>query len=177
MRESRLIRCGIVSSVNPEAGTARVAFEDRGVVSYELSVLQRGTLGVRDYWMPTPGEQVWCLYSPNGDIDGLVLGSVYSDEDPPPVTSAAKRRLEFPDGTYIEYDHEEHLLKLVLKGSVKTRLTQPIRLEINAPIKVIATEEFKMVLPKGLTIDGSITLSGGVNTNEPMPPEPPEEWS
>lgn len=80
-----LIRIGIVSSINKSKCTARVAFEDQeNSISQELPILVRGTINPQDYWIPTPGEQVLCVFLPNGIEHGFVVGSFYSDLDKPP---------------------------------------------------------------------------------------------
>lgn len=117
-----LVRVGIVSSTNPAAGTARVAFEDKAnVVSYDLPVLVRGSLQTKDYWMPDPGEQVVCLFLPSGNAQGFIIGSIYSAKDKPPVSNQNKRHIAFPDGTTIEYDRVTHSLLINAVGPVEVR--------------------------------------------------------
>lgn len=178
MIANKLIRVGIVSSVNPAMCAARVAFEDQGKsVSPELPILARGSLGTKDYWMPEPGEQVWCLYNPAGNADGIILGSVYSLADPPPVTDAAKRHLQFKDGSKIEYDSNTHTLLLDIKGPAKIIAKQAVDLHIKGKAKIVSDDEVKIVAPNKLIVDGSIDVSGTVNTQVPMTPEVPEEGS
>ncbi|QQE75726.1 phage baseplate assembly protein V [Brevibacillus composti] len=175
---SKLIRIGVVSSINPTKCAARVAFEDQGKsVSPELPILVRGSFGTKDYWMPEPGEQVWCLFNPAGNADGIILGSVYSDADTPPVTDAAKRHLQFKDGTKIEYDANAHTLALDVKGPIKLIAKQEIRVDIKGKVKIITDDEIKLVAPNKLIVDGSIDVSGTVNTQVPMAPETPAEGS
>lgn len=130
-----LIWVGRVSSVNPSACAARVTFEDReSVVSYELPVIVRGSQDTKDYWLPTPGEQVLCVFVPKGkSADGFIIGSFYSDADPPPVSTPNKRCVVFPDGTRVEYDMSTK--KLTVKGDV--------------------------VIDGNLTVTGTITNGGG----------------
>lgn len=98
-----MVRTGWVSSVDTGAGTARVSFQDKGetFVSGPLKVLknppflpankvtqqtgppqQPGSIQSHTHaltvtpWMPVPGEFVLCLYLPNGDGDGFILGGV-----------------------------------------------------------------------------------------------------
>ncbi|WP_025847595.1 phage baseplate assembly protein V [Paenibacillus ehimensis] len=119
-----MIRVGKVSSINPKECSARVAFEDRSdVVSFELPILVRGSIGTLDYWMPAPGEQVVCLFLPSGAAQGFILGAFYSESDPPPVKDAAKRHITFPDGTTIEYDATTHILNIQAAGQVKIQAT------------------------------------------------------
>lgn len=131
------IRVGIISSVNPAACTARVAFEDRSsVVSFDLPILVRGSLQNKDYWLPDPGEQVVCLFLPSGNAQGFILGSIYSAKDKPPVTDGNKRHIAFIDGTKIEYDRVTHTLTIDAKG----------------PINIIAAGD--------VTVTGDVTADG-----------------
>lgn len=78
-----LIKVGRVSSLSEQS--ARVVFPDRDdVVSYDLPVLQHGAMRTQGHWMPEVGEQVLCLFLPNGIESGFVLGSFYSDTQPGP---------------------------------------------------------------------------------------------
>jgi phage baseplate assembly protein V len=108
-----LIRVGRISSTDPTACTARVAFEDKSnMVSYELPILVKGSLQNKDYWMPVPGEQVVCLFLPSGNAQGFILGAFYSKKDQPPVVDGNKRHISFSDGGYIEYDSSTNTLTI-----------------------------------------------------------------
>lgn len=136
-----LIRVGRISSVDPGKATARVVFEAQGVVSYDLPVLQRQTLRNKDYWLPDVGEHVVCIFLPTGNAEGFILGSIYSDEDQPPVTSQDKRMVQFEDGTTIEYDRASHTLN------------------------INAVESVNIVAPKGITISATDPTGTGVQIN------------
>ncbi|MFD2087823.1 hypothetical protein ACFSND_21905 [Brevibacillus brevis] len=74
-----ILRVGIVSSVDERDATARVVFGDReDVVSYNMDILSRGSFLQKDYWLPDVNEQVWCLFLPTGNADGIILGSTYN---------------------------------------------------------------------------------------------------
>ena len=71
---ANLIRIGEVTSINPEAFTARVRFEDRdNVESYDLRILVRGSLKDKFFHMPDVGENVLCLFLPSGVEAGFIL--------------------------------------------------------------------------------------------------------
>lgn len=114
-----LIRLGRVSSVDAASCTARVAFEDQsGVVSANLPVIVRGAAETQDYWMPAIGEQVVCVFLSNDCSQGFILGTPYSRKNTPPIDDAKKRRIQFNDDSYIEYDPTTHTLKMDIKGLV-----------------------------------------------------------
>jgi phage baseplate assembly protein gpV len=66
-----LVRVGIVSAVSGRK--ARVTFEDTGMTSDWLSVLQQYE---STYRMPKPGDRVVALYLPVLDGDGFILGGL-----------------------------------------------------------------------------------------------------
>ncbi|MEA5057778.1 MAG: hypothetical protein VB047_09515 [Anaerotignum propionicum] len=101
-----IVRVGWVSSVNAADRTARVKFEDKGetFVSGSLKVLKNtpfipaagevqqteAEAGGSDSatfeshthkikispWLPSPGDFVLCVYLPNDDGDGFVIGGI-----------------------------------------------------------------------------------------------------
>ncbi|WP_219908494.1 phage baseplate assembly protein V, partial [Brevibacillus brevis] len=113
MDMKNILRVGIVSSVDERDATARVVFGDReDVVSYNMDILSRGSFLLKDYWLPDVNEQVWCLFLPTGNADGIILGSTYNQEDPVPIKNKNKRHIRFGDGTFIDYDRETHTLTI-----------------------------------------------------------------
>ena len=74
-----LIRIGEVVSIDAANATARVTFDDDGVTSYNLRVVQPNTLANKDYYMPDIGEAVTILGNSDGrgvvtEIRGHILG-------------------------------------------------------------------------------------------------------
>lgn len=128
-------RVGIVSELDAESCRVRVSFgADDGVVSWWLPVLQPRTSGDSAYWMPGADEQVVCLLDEHAE-DGVVLGSVYSSEAPPPHASLDVVHLQMRDGTVIEYDTAAHRLTVSLAGAgAEIALSAPggVRIEVPA---------------------------------------------
>jgi len=119
-----LIRYGKVSSVNPAKHTVRVAFADKGnMVSHDLPVLVQGSLKNKFYCLPDVGEDVVCIFLPNGMQRGFVIGSFYPLTLALPVVSADKTNITFPDGTLIEYDRASHIMNINVKGNVTINAT------------------------------------------------------
>lgn len=83
-----IVRVGKVHSVKKGDMTARVKFEDKGIVSGELHILVRPstvTIGTADghshtatvnKWVPQIGSMVLCIMLPDGDGDGFIIGGV-----------------------------------------------------------------------------------------------------
>lgn len=76
MKLKNIVRIGTVSSVDVESRTARVTFTDKGgaepLVSGPLQVVQNHTAA----WIPAAGQMVVCLFLPNADGDGFVIGGI-----------------------------------------------------------------------------------------------------
>ena len=74
------IRVGSVSSINYEDGTIRVTYPDLdNAVTDDFPVLHFGG----KYKMPEIGEDILVLHLSNGAEAGFVLGSYWTDDDPP----------------------------------------------------------------------------------------------
>ncbi len=84
-----IVRVGIVSKVNSENKTARVHIPEQGIVTSELKIVQSmpkikikndDTLSdcniEIEQWLPQVGQWVVCLFYPDGDGDGFVLGGI-----------------------------------------------------------------------------------------------------
>ncbi|CCJ32896.1 MULTISPECIES: phage baseplate assembly protein V [Caloramator] len=138
-----LIRVGIVSSINEKDATARVIFEENSI-SYDLPMLQHNTLKNKDYILPDVGEQVVCIFLPNSLHHGFILGSIYSSKDKPAIKNKNKRNIKFSDGTEVEYDRENHILKIDCKG------------------KVIIQSATEVTINGNLIVNGDILVSGNI---------------
>lgn len=149
------MKIGIVSAIDPAKCAARVQFPDNDdVVSYWLPVVQPKTLKDRFYYMPDVGEQVVCLLDENGE-QGVILGAIYSDADPPPVTSPDKWHVAFEDGTTIEYSRATHTLALNIKGDVT------IATDGNTSVTTTGSTNITTTGKTIVKSDGTIELDGG----------------
>ncbi len=118
---SEQTRVGRVVSVNAERMTCRVTYPDRdGQVSGELALLTRGTSGTKDYWCPAIGDDVAVLLLGNSKnySAGWVLGCFFNDRTPPNAADAQTRRIDFADGTVIEYDGASSSLNITCAGTI-----------------------------------------------------------
>jgi phage baseplate assembly protein V len=117
-----LIRVGRVSSINPEKATVRVLFEDKdNLVSYDLPVIVPQTMKNKDYYMPDIGEQVLCIFLPNGIQEGFCLGSFYSEKDKPAENNPNIRGVTFEDGSKITFNRKTKTLEVYAKGVVNIK--------------------------------------------------------
>lgn len=143
-----LIRTGTVSSINSEKASARVLFEDRdNLVTAELKILFKRTLGTQDYNMVKVGEQVTCLFLPNGVEEGFIIGSYYTDKITPPANDEKKRMIKFDDGSIVEYDDGEFTIKATKN------------------INVLAAQSVNIEAPMGVNINGDVQVNGSINAS------------
>lgn len=126
---TRLVRVGEVVSVDEQRGTVRVEFKDAdGVVSYPLPVLSSKTHEDKAIHLPDLGEHVVCIFLPNGQEEGFVLGAFYSTADEVPVASRDKRHIRFKDGSWFEYDRSTHKLSgHVVGGDAELRVDKTFK--------------------------------------------------
>lgn len=116
----RQVDIGRVSAIYPDRGTARVLFEDKGgeeVVSRELSIVVKGSVRVKDYWMPRVDELVVCIFVEGSAKQGYILGSIFNDVDKVPVKEESKRHIEFEDGAFVQYDMKTKNMTINLVGN------------------------------------------------------------
>lgn len=117
-----MIRTGTVSAVYPENGTARVVFDDKDdTTSPELHIVHRFSGMNKDYWVPDIGDQVVCIFA-NNDTNfstGWILGSYFTDKHPPQVASPDIMRLDFADGSFMEYNRGNSSLTIKVMGQIK----------------------------------------------------------
>lgn len=161
-----IIRIGTVSSVNPGNGTARVTFAEKSeIVSGDLQVLQRNTLKNKDWALPDVGEQVLCVFLPNGLESGFIIGAVYSAKDKPneAAKSQDKRRVDFEDGSFVEFDRKTKKLTVDCKGEVILNAQGKITVAGQADLSVTAQGNV-MVETQG---NAEIKASGSVKIDAP----------
>ncbi len=136
------LKFGVVSQVDAAKGLVRVKFEDNdGLESYWLHVTAAATMRNKVYALPDLGEGVACLVDDNCEA-GVVLGAIYSQQDPPPVTDSNKFHIAFEDGTTLEYDRKAHKLTARVQGAVDVEATDDI---CAASGKVLALEAAELV--------------------------------
>lgn len=137
--------------------------------------MQRNTQNNKDYWLPDIGEQVKLLLDPYGD-DGVVLGAVYSQVDRPAIALRDKRRVDFADGTFVEYDRKTHVMAvggtlqtliLTTQGNVNIQ-TQNATVKASQQLILDSPDTLStgnLTVQKRLTYQGGLSGDGGANIN------------
>lgn len=143
-----LVSIGKVSSIDPKNMTARVVFEDKdNIVSDDFSIIVPFTKKDKFYSMPAINEQVLCVMLPNSTSNGYIIGSIYNEEDSPPISDKDKFHIKFEDETTIEYDKKTHTLNVDCKGDINLVTTG------------------KCNIKSKLYVDGEITAKGSITAN------------
>ncbi|EHQ1843484.1 phage baseplate assembly protein V [Salmonella enterica] len=139
MNSGVIFATGTVSAIDPETVRARVRLPDHdNLRTWWLDVMQNNTYKNKDYCLPDVGEQVRVLMTPDG-VEGVILGAVYSSKDTPVISDPDKRRTDFADGTFVEYDRKNNAM--AIGGTIKTLTItthSDITLQTDTQITVIA---------------------------------------
>ncbi len=127
-----IYKTGIVQEVNDSLVVARVLLPDEdNMVTWWLQIMQPKTFGDQYLWLPDVGQEVAVMMDEQFEA-GIVIGSFYSEKNPPPKSGAGIFHVTFKDGAVIEYDRSAHLLKAILPEGGKGELTCPAGLTITA---------------------------------------------
>lgn len=110
-----LIRIGTVTEVDPVKYLARVACGENETDWIRWRAERAGDSVT--WFPPAEGEQV-IIICPNGEMTtAAIIGSLYSDNAPPPSQAAKNITFSLPDGAVFSYDAENSALSI---SGVKT---------------------------------------------------------
>lgn len=113
------IKAATISSINPAQMRARVTYDDReGFVSDELAVNCFGSGDVKHYWMPSIGENVWVAENEDGNGEGMIIGSRYTEATPPKEHDKDIRKIDFGEGSFIEFNRKTGDLNIKCRGNI-----------------------------------------------------------
>lgn len=96
------VRLGVVTNADPERYLVRVLVQPEGVLSGWLPV---ASLWVGAGWglaaLPVPGTQVVVLAQEHEGEEGIVIGALYSQPNPPPASTAGQFVLRHASGAEV----------------------------------------------------------------------------
>ena len=118
----RLISKGIVDKLIEDKHAVRVIFPDKdNLTSAELPVLTSFAAGNSSYALPQIGDVVACIFESEDDDSGAgyVIGAFYDDKNPPKAKSVDITRIDFKDGSFIEFDRSKGNLTVNCTGDIK----------------------------------------------------------
>lgn len=103
-RVANIIRYGVIEQLDEK--NARVRVRSGGILTDWLKWRTQRAGPDSEWWAPEPGEQVVML-SPDGELNqALILGSINSNQNPPPGNRKTLHRVTYRDGAVKEYDRE-----------------------------------------------------------------------
>ena len=106
-------RFGVVTSVDPQAGTARVKLQPEGVLTGWLPVLSPWAgAGWGVSCPPTPGDQVLVLPQEGDAEHGLIIARAWSRDSSAPATPVGELWLTHKSGSFV---------RLVNDGTVRVK--------------------------------------------------------
>ena len=154
------IRVGIVSSIDPDKGTAQVTFKDRdGIVSRDLPLNFAKTMHDYYYCMPDVGERVRVLFDPEAPSRGYILGSYPDDKRIPPIKDKDKTYTLFKDGTLIEYDRALHTLTVTIpEGGAKSIdifAESDINVETNGYVNIKVAKDVNLEVAQNVVVEAA----------------------
>jgi phage baseplate assembly protein V len=171
LRNSRylegMVRCGRITKVSTnKCVAATVTYPDRGFQTGYLTVLQRNTIGTQDFYCPVAGEPVWVMMQGRNLSRGLILGSAYTEDNPPPYGVQTIRGTVFSDGGYVIYDTAgggNYQMNCVGKWTIQTGGDVNLTCKGNLNAQVSGTAIIKastITLQGDTTVQGNLTVTG-----------------
>lgn len=128
----RLVREGVIASVDYDAGTLIVDFED-GSLSRPLDWPM--FVGDVTIWCPpTAGTQV-SVISPEGDDERAYVDGVHPSSQFAPLFLGAAFGIRFKDGALIKYDPESQVLDFALPGSAVIAAPAGVSIAANVAVQ------------------------------------------
>lgn len=173
-----MFKIGIVKNIDAINYKVRVEFPELdNMLSSWLPVGTPFAKMNKAYGLPSVDELVCCVMDENFE-DGVVICSLYNSEDTVPVSDPDLFRVDFADGTYIEYDKSQHKLTADIQGSADiiadTGITilSPItnitgNLAVAGAISATSTVTASNVISGGKSVNGHVhggVMSGGSDT-------------
>lgn len=154
-----MIRTGVISEVDTEKWCVRVTSGGLTTDWLRWECIRAGAFKI---WLPpSPGEQV-LLLCPGGNPEmAVVIGSLYSRDNPAPGAQQNELTLSAPDGATLHYDADKSALDVT--GIKTANISAETRITLDTPT-VECTRHLKVrtfELTDGGTLKGDITHSNG----------------
>ncbi|KMK50619.1 phage baseplate protein [[Actinobacillus] muris] len=157
---------GIVSQVDPK--THRVKCTIPALEDFEtawLAFLTPNAGGNQFYCLPDVGELVAILLDARGE-GGCVLGAIYNEQDPPPVSDSEIWLHKFTNGTVISHNRQTGDVTVSTTGNVivnagKVDITAPT--EINGDVQINGTLNASGNITSGTEVSAPSVKQGSVS--------------
>ncbi len=159
------VRKGSIAEIDLAHGLCRVAIgdddnADEGLTTNWIPWLSPAAGAVREWRVPTVGEQVMLLCPMGDPAQGVALCGFFSDAFPAPSAAGAEHLRQYPDGARVAYDHNAHLLTVDLPANAS--------ITINAPGSVTVTSQLALVTAERVTLDADVEIERSLLVKGPL---------
>lgn len=150
---------GTVTEAKP--GYAKVKLPEEDIVTDWLPITYPRTMGDTYFFgEPKLDEHAACLMDKHCE-EGVIIGFIYSDADKPNDEATGKKfRIDFEDGTYIEYDKDGHKLTASVQGEAELAATGNIFL--TGDVTIQGKLQVQDDINSTGTITGQVDVKAGV---------------
>jgi len=153
-RMANLLRVGTVATLAEASETVTVDIGNITTRPLKWFTCRAGE--DRDWWAPEPGEQVMVL-SPGGDLgQGVVLPAIYQDSYPAPANVKHKRRVEFKDGGFFEYDRQVGKMTINVVGDAQVDIGGKADVTAKGKVTLIGKGTVDIIGKDGGSVKGSV---------------------
>ncbi len=160
---ANILRVGVVAEVSPKTWRVRVKSGELLTDWLRWNTQRAGAFKV---WIPPSiGEQVWLGCLGGNPETAVIIGSLYSDENPAPGSSLQEIVITAPDGARFRYDAAASALEAV--GMKTAQVSAATRITLDTP-EVICTNKLTtgtLEVQEGGEMRGNIAHSGGAFTS------------
>ncbi|HDY0315146.1 TPA: phage baseplate assembly protein V [Escherichia coli] len=154
-----ILRVGVVIAVDEESWRVRVQSGELQTDWLRWNTTRAGAFSI---WVPpSVGEQVWLGCIGGNPETAVIIGSLYSSDNPAPGSILKEIVLTAPDGASFRYDAEASSLEA--QGMKTAHIKASASVTLETPI-VECTDHLKartFELSEGGTMKGNVTHSGG----------------
>lgn len=157
-RLSRIITVGTVAEADYEKARIKVTVGE-WTTSWLPWVTSRAGNDV-SWWALEIGEQV-LVVSPSGDMaQGIVIGGIYQQQQQQVGADKLENvhRVKYQDGTVIEYDRENHLLKADVKGDVELLVEKNLTAKVTENVDITVQGQMTATVSKGAVLKADTIL-------------------
>lgn len=151
-------RMGIVTSYNPNDGTAKVTIQPEGTQTGWLPVLSQSVGAGWGLHVPfKTGEQVLILPQEGNADHGIIVGRVFDDNHRPPASAGSDIVLKSSAGAIITLSSTGHIKMIDAAGS-SYELTNDGNMTVTAPNTVfVHCQSFNVQASVGVTLQAPFT--------------------
>ncbi|UUE36556.1 phage baseplate assembly protein V [Pectobacterium aroidearum] len=154
-----VLRVGVVTEIDVDEWRVRVSAGGLHTDWLRWNALRAGAFSV---WIPpSVGEQVLLGCIGGNPETAVILGSIYSDENPAPGSSSSELVIKAPDGAKVRYDAAASALEA--SGMKTARIVASVGVTLETPV-VECTEHLvakTFSFTEGGTMKGSVNHTGG----------------